>query len=102
MDAPGFSGAEIAMPASASAGVGNKGASRQAFIGYTSATITNGSSHAQAGKLTAPDNNSESGKPAATATRRQKVPANTLRSTPNTVARLKASQVVMPDFSSKP
>ena len=58
MDASGFSGAEVAIPISAPAGVGNKGASRQAFIGYTIATMTSGSSHAQAGKLTAPDNSS--------------------------------------------
>jgi hypothetical protein len=102
MDAPGLSGALFAMPVNASAGVGNKGASRQAFIGYTSATMTSGSSQDHAGRLTAPDKSSDSGKPAATATRRQKLPASTLSRAPNTVAALKATQRGTPAFCKNP
>ena len=56
--------------------------------------ITSGSNQAQPGKAidaAVPDNSKDSGKPAAMATRRQKVPASALRPAPAAVASAIAS-----------
>ena len=67
--------------------------------------MTSGSSQAQPGKAidaAVPDNSKDSGKPAAIATRRQKVPASALRPAPAAVASAIASQAGQDSRSIKP